>query len=58
MTGAEMVRLYKSEGWVIDRIHGSHYVMKKNEQIEIIPNHGGRDLAKGLENKLLKRLGL
>lgn len=56
MTGAEMIRLYKSMGWKVDRVHGSHYVMKKGGRIEIIPNHGNKDLAKGLEIKLKKTL--
>ncbi len=58
MTGKEMVDLYRSQGWVIDRIKGSHYVLKNNGQIEVIPVHGSKDLAKGLELKLKKRLGL
>lgn len=51
-----MIRLYKSMGWKVDRVHGSHYVMKKGGRIEIIPNHGNKDLAKGLEIKLKKTL--
>lgn len=58
MTGIEMVRLFKADGWVIDRIQGSHYVLKKNGMVEVIPVHGGKDLARGLELKLKKRLGL
>ena len=40
----------------IDRIRGSHYVMKKDGQVTVIPVHGNKDLAKGLENNLKKRL--
>ena len=55
MTGREMVRLYLSAGWYIDRVNGSHYVMKKNEQVQIIPVHGSKDLAKGLESNLKEK---
>lgn len=57
MTGREMVELYIACGWTLDRIHGSHFIMKKDGQIEVIPVHGSKDLAKGLEGKLKKRLG-
>ena len=58
MTGKEMVALFRSKGWTIDRIHGSHYVMKKNRQVEVIPVHRHKELAKGLEAKLKKRLDI
>jgi predicted RNA binding protein YcfA (HicA-like mRNA interferase family) len=58
MTGREMVILYKAKGWVIDRVQGSHYVMKKDGMVEVIPVHGSRDLAKGLEKKLKKRVDI
>ena len=56
MTGKQMLKLYKENGWEIDRINGSHYVMKKNTQTESIPIHSGKDLGEGLKKYLLKRL--
>ncbi len=56
MTGREMVELYLANGWTLDRIHGSHFIMKKEGAVEVIPIHGSKDLAKGLEVKLKKRL--
>ena len=56
MTGSEMVKLFKKHGWRIDRINGSHYVLKKNGKVEVIPVHSGKELAKGLEIKLKKDL--
>lgn len=56
MTGREMVELYLANSWVLDRIHGSHFIMKKEGKVEVIPVHGSKDLAKGLESKLKKRL--
>ena len=58
MTGKDMVELFRSKGWIIDRIHGSHFVMKREGQVEVIPVHSNKDLATGLERKLKKRLGL
>ena len=37
MKGKELVKLLRKNGWEIDRIHGSHYIMKKGSRIEIIP---------------------
>ena len=54
--GSEMVRLYKQSGWELVRIEGSHHMMKKGIHIEPIPVHRGKDLRKGLQEKLLKRL--
>ena len=58
MTGKKMVDLYIHNGWRLDRIHGSHYIMKKNGSVEVIPVHPGKDLAKGMESYLLKRIGM
>ena len=57
MKGKELVRLLKKLGWRIDRIHGSHYVMKKGNQTEVIPVHN-TDIPIGLANAILKRTGL
>lgn len=57
MNDKEVLRLMLKNGWKIERINGSHHVMKKGNQIEILPVHG-RELSKGIENKILKKLGL
>ena len=58
MTGKQMLQEYLRAGWEIDRIQGSHHVMRKGNEIEIIPVHGNKDLPTGLANKLKKRIGL
>ena len=58
MTGKEMLKAYKEAGWTEIRVQGSHHVMEKDGQIEIIPVHGNKDLPTGLNNKLKKRIGL
>ncbi len=57
MKGKELVKLSKKNGWRLDRIHGGHYVMKKNRQTEVIPVHN-TDIPIGLANAILKRTGL
>lgn len=54
--GKEMVRLYERHGWAVLRQKGSHVQMGKDEKRETIPQH--KELRKGLEKKLMKRLGL
>lgn len=56
ISGKDMKRLFELHGWREVRQKGSHVMMGKNGQMETIPIH--RELSKGLENKLLKRLGL
>lgn len=57
MKGKDLVRVLQQNGWRIDRINGSHHVMKKGNQTEIIPVHN-TDIPTGLLNKILKRTGL
>ena len=56
LSGKEMIRLYERHGWVILRQKGSHVQMGRGSERETVPLHG--ELKKGLENKLLKRLGI
>lgn len=57
MTSKELIKLMQADGWQVDRIKGSHYVMKKDGQTEIIPFHNA-DLKPGILNTILKRTGL
>lgn len=56
ISGKEMLRLFLSEGWIEIRRSGSHVILRKGTETETIPVHGNKDLKKGLEKKLLKRL--
>ena len=47
----------KDDGWEIIRIKGSHHVMQKGDQIEVVPLHG-KDVPIGLLNKILKRTNI
>ena len=57
MKGMEVVKLLRKKGWTVDRVHGSHYVMKKGNQTEIIPVHN-KDLPSGLLTAIKKRTGI
>ena len=57
MKDKDLIKKLKENGWRLDRIKGSHHVMKKGNQTEIVPLHG-KDVPKGLLQKILKRAGL
>ncbi|MBR4542853.1 MAG: type II toxin-antitoxin system HicA family toxin [Lachnospiraceae bacterium] len=58
MSGKELVRLMEQNGWVVKRIEGSHHIMVKGHQTEVVPIHGNKDIPKGLLNSIMKRTGL
>lgn len=57
MNGKELVKKLQADGWKIDRIRGSHYVMKKGKKTEIIPVHN-KDIPPGLLKTIIKRTEL
>lgn len=58
MTGREVIKLLEKNGWLLDRIRGSHHIMIKEDKTLSVPVHGSKDLGKGLLNKLLKEGGV
>lgn len=54
MSGKDLVKIAEKAGWVYRNQTGSHYVMEKNGQHISVPLH--KELGKGLEHKLLKRI--
>ncbi len=58
MSGKEVVRLLLANGWQLDRINGSHYIMAKGNQTLVVPVHGSQDMKPGLLNAILKQAGL
>lgn len=54
ISGQEMLKLYKQQGWYELRQNGSHVIVGKGSLRETIPMH--KELKKGLEHKLKKRL--
>ena len=57
MRDKDLLKELQQDGWKVIRIQGSHHVIQKGEKIEVIPVHG-RDMPKGLLNKILKSTGL
>jgi predicted RNA binding protein YcfA (HicA-like mRNA interferase family) len=60
LRGKEMVRLLERHGWAVARVHGSHYVLKKEGGAEVItvPVHGNKTLKIGMQKAMLKTAGI
>jgi predicted RNA binding protein YcfA (HicA-like mRNA interferase family) len=60
MTGRELVKLVESQGWVLERVTGSHHIFKHPERPDtvVVTVHGKKEVAKGLEKAILKQIGL
>ena len=59
MKSSEFLREVKKKGWLFQRQgKGSHEIYEKNGKQVSIPNHGTKELGKGLEQKLRKEMGL
>lgn len=56
MSGKEMLKLFKQNGWIELRQKGGHVIVGRNSERETIPLH--KELKKGLEQALKKRLGI
>ena len=55
MRGKELISLLQKNGWTLIRIKGSHHIMKKGNQIEVIPVHDKEDRDKDGEKIMIKR---
>ncbi len=52
------MNLLLKDGWLLQRVIGSHHIMIKGRKSVVVPVHGNKSLGKGLEAKLLKQAGL
>ncbi len=58
-TGKDLIKLLKDDGWVLDRISGSHHIMIKEGRRSIpIPVHGKKEIPIGLTKRILKQAGI
>ncbi|MCM1190634.1 MAG: type II toxin-antitoxin system HicA family toxin [bacterium] len=57
MKGKELVKNLQKDGWELDRVSGSHHIMRKGDKIVSVPVHN-KDLKKGILHNLLKETGL
>ncbi len=60
LSGKEFVNILEKKGWILKRIHGSHFIFSHPDKIEIIsvPVHKNEDLKKGLQRKLMMIAGI
>lgn len=60
MKSNELLRILLKSGWNIKRQSGSHIILEHPSKYEkiIFPNHGSKEVGKGLEMKIRKLAGL
>lgn len=60
MKSAELLRLLIKSGWVPVSQKGSHIKLVHPDRngLIIFPNHGSKEIGKGLEKKIRKQAGL
>jgi hypothetical protein len=58
MTGKEIIKLLKKNGWTPDRIKGSHHIFAKNNKTIPVPVHGNKDIPIGTVKKIFKLAGI
>ncbi|MCC4228371.1 type II toxin-antitoxin system HicA family toxin [Zunongwangia profunda] len=59
MKYSKFLKLAKKNGWSFLRQgKGSHEIWEKDDKKVSIPNHGSREMPKGLEKSLKKEMGL
>ena len=56
----DAIRLVERDGWVLDRIVGSHRQYRHSTKLGTvtIPGHANKDLPPGTWNSILKQAGL
>ena len=57
MMPRDLIKMLLRAGWVLDRIHGSHHIFKKDGETISVPVHN-KDMKPGTLNKILKKAGL
>ena len=58
-SGKQLVRLLEANGWILDRIQGSHHIMEKpGYRPVIVPMHGNKDIQPLFAKSILKQAGL
>lgn len=57
MTGKEIIRTLKAQGWIQD-VGGRHVIMKKDKRRVPIPAHGSRDIPTGTLKAIEKATGV
>ena len=60
MKSRDLINLLKDNGWVLERIEGSHHIFKKagNPYSISVPVHKGKDIKTGTALAILKEAGI
>ncbi|MGR3218634.1 MAG: type II toxin-antitoxin system HicA family toxin [Candidatus Anammoxibacter sp.] len=59
MDGKALIKLLKKNGWILDRVTGSHHIMiKEGKRAVPVPVRGSKDLPKGLISAIYKQIGI
>ena len=60
ITGPDMCRLVEANGWLLQRIKGSHHIYSKPGERKIlsIPVHGNQNLKPGLASRIARDAGV
>ena len=59
MQSADLIRVLRQAGWVLDRVRGSHHVFRHPERpgIVVVP-HPKKDLGTGLVTAIRRQAGI
>lgn len=55
MTGHDVIKILKQNGWEVLRVNGSHFRLGKGSLRTTVPVHGKRDLGIGLITAIEKQ---
>lgn len=58
MNGKQVIKKLEQNGWEVLRIQGSHYRLGKGGKRTTVPNHGSKDLGKGLIAAIERQTGV
>lgn len=61
VSGRELVRVLERFGWYVERIRGSHHIMRHPERKSVtlsVGVHGNRTLPLGTQSSILKDAGI
>ena len=59
MKSADLIRLLRADGWLVDRVRGSHHVFEHSAKagLVVVP-HPKKDLGPGLVAAIRKQAGI
>lgn len=60
MKSRDLVKLLKENGWILERVEGSHHIFKKtgNPTSISVPVYKGKDIKTGTAHAILKEAGI